>query len=102
MRFSPEVTQQFARLEAMVHDSNQFAPEILSELQDRAAGKPISVKNTIMSVAVIVRETMKHVAATGNTRAKEQLGDLVSELIGGPSSHPVALTGPKAAVRTRS
>lgn len=102
VQFSPEMTQQFARLEAMVHDSNHFESEILDELQDRAAGKPISVKNTILSVAAIVQETMRHVAATGDTRAEEQLGHLVSELVGGRDSHPVAVIGPKAAVRTRS
>ena len=102
VRFSPEVTQQFARLEAMVHDSNHFAPEILYELQDRAAGKPVSVRGTILSVAAIVRETMGHIAATGDTRAEEQLDSLIMELVGGRGSHPVAVTGPKAAVRTRS
>jgi hypothetical protein len=102
VRFSPEVTQQFARLEAMVYNSDHFAPEILLELRDRAAGKPVSVRGTIASVAAIVQETMSHIAATGDTRAEEQLESLILELVGGLGSDPVAVIGPKTASRGRN
>ena len=102
VRFSPEVTRQFARLVAMVHNSDHFGPEILLELRDRVAGKPVSVRGTIASVAAIVQETMRHVAATGDTRAEEQLESLILELVGGLGSDPVAVIGPKTSSRGRS
>jgi len=47
VQFSPEVTRQFSRLEAAVHDSEHFAPEIFWILQDMTERKPVSVRSAI-------------------------------------------------------
>jgi len=92
VHFSPEVTRQFARLEAAVHDSPHFADEMLWELQDRADGEPLRPRTAILSIAVIVRETMRHIQATGDKRAEEALSGLIDALTElEPDRQPVVL-----------
>jgi len=93
VQFSPEVTRQFSRLEAAVHDSKHFAPEIFWILQDMTQRKPMSVRSAILSVAAIVKETAQHVHATGDERTGEALDALIEGLIPEKnSSYPITVT----------
>jgi hypothetical protein len=98
IQFSPVVTRSFARLEAMVHDSPHFSSEIRENLQDLAAGKAFPVHTALTEMGLIAKETMKHVAATGDTRAEQALGDLISDVMGvgrDGDTKPVTLIAPK-------
>jgi hypothetical protein len=92
VQFSPEVVRGFARLEAALHDSQHFSQDILLNLQDYAAGKPLSVERALTGIALVTRETMEHVRATGDERTKDVLNNFISDLLGvHDNSKPVAL-----------
>jgi hypothetical protein len=93
VQFSPEVVRGFTRLEAAVHKSKHFSPEILENLQAYTEGKPLTVHNAITAIAFVTKETMRHVHETGDTRAKEALDDLTLALIE-DSRKPVRLLKP--------
>jgi hypothetical protein len=82
VQFSPEVVRGFARVEAAVHKSQHFSPEILENLQEYAQGQAVHMESALYGVALVVRETMKHIHETGNERAQEALDNLFAELIG--------------------
>jgi len=74
VHFDPEVGRALARIEAAVHDSKHFSPDILMNLQDYAQGSSFpSVIRALSAVATIVHETTKHIAATGDQRAEQAL-----------------------------
>jgi len=102
IKFSQEVVKSLGRLEALVHGSAHYSPELLKNLQDWASGRPISgVSMALTEMALITRETMKHVNATGDTRAEETLGELISALMGlGLDPNPVSvLPSPRTRAR---
>ena len=80
VEFSPDVVTSFRRLEAFVHNSDHFAPEMIENLQDLASGKPAHLDTAMVTILYIGRETMKHVQATGDKRAEDALRDLASAL----------------------
>jgi hypothetical protein len=93
VQFSPEVTRLFSRLEAAVHDSEHFAPEIFEILQDMTERKPRTVRGAILSVAAIVKEAAEHVHATGDKRTREALEDLIQGLVPEKNStYPITVT----------
>ena len=97
--FSPEVLRSFARLEAMVHDSAHFSPEILENLQELASGKQYSVSMALSEMALITKNSLKHIQATGDKKAQEALDSLISNVMGlGHDETPITLLAP----RTRS
>jgi hypothetical protein len=85
VEFSPEVRRGFARLEAAVHDSKHFSPEILLNLQEYAEGYSVTVPDALSAIAHFTREAMKHVRATretaGSVRTQKALDDLIAELM---------------------
>lgn len=81
VRFSPEVTRKFARLEAFVHGSPHFDSGLLTNLQSLASGKAPCLDEIIPEMAQLASETMRHVEATGDTRAADALSDLTSSLL---------------------
>jgi hypothetical protein len=94
VQFSPEVVAGFARLEALVHDSPHFNPEIRENLRDLASGKTFDVHLALTEMALIAQNTMRHVTATGDTRAEQALDDPTSDMMGvgrGGDSKPIAL-----------
>jgi len=82
--------RRFARLEAAVHDSKHFSPEILENLQDLSTPTPplLAVEGAISGIAEITKQTMEHANATGDNRAKEMLSDLLLELSGVGHTRP--------------
>lgn len=92
VQFSPEVLRGFARLEAAVHKSEHFSPDILVNLQEYTAGKPLSVQSALTGIAFFTKEAMEHVNATGDKRAKEALDDLIGNLLGLNKKPPFTLT----------
>jgi hypothetical protein len=97
IQFSPEVVRSFARLEALVHDSTHYAPDLLVNLQELASGKHYPVHMALNEMALITRETMKHVHATGDTRAEQALDDLISSVMNiGSDPKPVTVLASKA------
>jgi hypothetical protein len=78
VQFSPDMTRQFARLEAMVSQSKQVEQETLLTLTELASGKPFLAKEAFFWVAKIVEETSNHIHATGDQRAQEALSNLMT------------------------
>jgi hypothetical protein len=94
VRFSPEVLRQFARLEAAVHDSPHFGPEMLLILRDLAEGKATDVRSTLLGVAAVVQETGRHIRETGDKKADETLEALIEEFSNiGEGREPITVTG---------
>lgn len=86
IKFAPDVVRSLARLEALLHDSPHYDSDLLENLRELASGKPQPVQIALTEMALITRETMKHVHATGDKRAEEALGDLHSALTRDPAS----------------
>jgi hypothetical protein len=99
VQFTPGVVRGFARLEALVHDSLHFDSDLLLNLQDLAAGKPFFIQTALSEMALLTRETMKHVQATGDKRAEEALEELHERLMGDPDPKTVTLLVPKTRTR---
>ena len=102
IQFSPVVVRGFARLEAMIHDSPHFDSDLRENLRQLASGKPFPVHMALTEMALITRETMDHVHATGDTRAQQALDELITDVMGvgrDGDSMPVTLIAPK--VRNR-
>ncbi len=95
LRFSPELLRSFARLEAAVHKSEHFDPEALTTLQDYEDAKPRTIESTLSWIAIITKETMKHVNATGDSKAEEALNDVIRGLGERSSSleQPITVVG---------
>ncbi len=102
VQFSPVVRKSLARLEALVNDSPTFSPTLVENLHELASGAPYSVHTALTEMALIARETMKHVHATGDTRAKEALDDLIANVMGverDGDTKPVTIIAPKTRTR---
>jgi hypothetical protein len=76
VHFSSEVKSAFADLAAAAHFSKDFDADILSIVQDWAAGKPLSVHSVFTALPLIAEETSKHARATGDERAAEAWREL--------------------------
>jgi hypothetical protein len=98
VQFSPEVVRAFSRLEAAVHKSEYFSPEILENLQAYTTGKPMTVHNAINAMTFVTQETMKHVLKTGDAHAEEAFNDLTTALIE-DSKSPVRLVKQRISAR---
>jgi hypothetical protein len=99
IEFSPEMIRAFARLEAAVHKSQHFSPEILANLQESAQGKSVSIDGAFTRIATVVREAMEHFHATGDERTKEAVDDFISQLMEEGPGQPFTLC--KMATRGR-
>jgi hypothetical protein len=86
IKFSPEVVRSLTRLEALLHDSPHYSSDLLENLRDLASGKPQPVQIVLTEMALITRETMRHVQATGDKRAAEALRDFHEALMADPAS----------------
>jgi hypothetical protein len=91
VRFSPDVVKRFRHLEAFVHDSEHFAPQILENLQDHASGKPAHLATAMADMAAIAQQTMKHVYATGDLRAESALDELFDSFLNRDKTPPVTV-----------
>ncbi len=69
--FSPQLTQAFADLAAAVHFSQHFDRDIFGIVNDWGQGKTKSLRNVLIALPSIADETLKHIHATGDERAKE-------------------------------
>jgi hypothetical protein len=95
VRFSPDTARSFARLEAALSDSKHFDAGLLVNLQELAEGKTLSVHRALSEVANITRETMRHITATGDAKAKAALDEVITNLMGlGLDSKPVTILPP--------
>jgi hypothetical protein len=99
VQFAPGVVASFARLEALVHDSSHYASDLRLNLQDLATGKPYPIQTALSEMALITLETMKHVRATGDTRAEKALEELHERLMGDPDPKTVTVLVPKMRAR---
>ena len=91
LKFSDEVAQRFADLEAAVQGKGHFDGDVLKNLHHWATGKSGTVSLALGDMLMITEETMKHVQRTGNKEAEHALSELFQDLIGrGPDSPPVA------------
>jgi hypothetical protein len=80
IQFSPEMMRGFARLEAMVNNSEHVEPETLLTLQELAGGRHFILKESLFWISKIVQETSEHSHATGDERAKEALSNLMTTM----------------------
>src|ERR1035438_8631522 len=93
VQFSPEVISSLRRLEAMVHDSKHFSPDILANLQEGYTdGKPMLLHHALTLVASVTREAMEHVNATGDQRAKQAVHNISCLLLGLDDQPPFTVT----------
>jgi hypothetical protein len=69
--FSPQLTQAFADLAAAVHFSRDFDPAIFETVKEWGEGKKKTLHGVLISLPSIADETMKHIHATGDERARE-------------------------------
>jgi hypothetical protein len=91
IKYSAEVAKRFANLEAAVQGKGDFDSDVLMNLHHWATGKSGTVSLALGDMLMITRETMIHTQRTGNTEAKQALGELFQDLIGrGPDSPPIA------------
>jgi hypothetical protein len=81
VHFSKEVRRAFSALAAAVHLSDHFDADMLSVLQDWAAGKKQSVFDVMVAFPAIAKQTFKHIHATGDKRAEQAWGEIGSELL---------------------
>jgi len=80
VQFSPKVTEAFQDLAAAVHFSDHFDGDILKIVQDLATGKPKSVHGILISLPSIAAETFRHIAATGDKRAREAWDEVSAQM----------------------
>jgi hypothetical protein len=67
-------------LAAAIHFSEHFDDLMLENLEDWAAGRPLALHGFVASLPAIVEETMKHIAASGDSRAAKALASVQLEL----------------------
>lgn len=80
VQLSPQMLRCLSRIEAAVHDSDHFDPDIKKNLQDYASGRPFSsIRMAFSGIAIITQETMEHVYATGDRHAKDALEDFINQ-----------------------
>jgi hypothetical protein len=92
VRFSPSVLRSFARLEAMVHNSEHYDSDMLLNLQDLTSGKPISLDFALLEMVRLAEQAQNHIHATNDTRAESALDDLCNALAGdAPDKKPVTV-----------
>jgi hypothetical protein len=80
IQFSPQMHSAFQDLAAAVHFSEHFDGDMLSVLQDWAAGKRKSVHDILIALPLIAQETFKHIQATGDDRAREAWDEICSQM----------------------
>jgi hypothetical protein len=80
VHFPPAVTSAFGELEAAVRSSEHFDADILRIVQDYAAGKTKSVHSALITIPAIAEEKMKHVRATGDTRAEQAWHEIAVQM----------------------
>jgi ABC-type uncharacterized transport system ATPase subunit len=78
--FSPQLTQAFADLAAAVHFSQDFDRDIFGIVKDWGQGKTKSLRNVLIALPSIADETVKHIHATGDERAKEAWKEIQLEM----------------------
>jgi hypothetical protein len=71
VHLSDQARQAFADLDATVHFSDHFQPEILLIVQDFAKGADVSIMDVICSLPSIAEQTFRHIHATGDERARK-------------------------------
>lgn len=81
VRLSPALTQAFRDLAAAVHFSKHFDDGILRTVQELAEGKPRSLRGLLISLPSIASETFRHIAATGDERAREAWDDIGAQIV---------------------
>jgi len=81
VHFSPGVVQAFRDLEAAIHFSDHFDADSRNLLQQMASGKPLSVRDVIVSLPLLAEETFGHINATGDKRAADAWTNIGSELV---------------------
>jgi hypothetical protein len=82
VRFSPAMKARFARLEAVLKDSEHFSDEMAETLRELAAGKEMTVFDVMADLAIIVEEAAKHNHVTGDDKAHDALRGLIEDLSG--------------------
>jgi hypothetical protein len=80
VRFSPAVIKAFGDLEESVRGSQHFDSEARRIVQDYAAGKAKSVHDVLIGFPAIAMETMRHVRATGDTRAEMAWEEIAAQI----------------------
>jgi len=96
IKFAPGVVRSLARLEALLHDSTHYDDALLENLREMASGKPLPVQSALTEMALITKETMKHVQATGDQHVARALSDFHSALVADPASKTCSVLVSKA------
>jgi|SRR5579862_6156294 len=100
LQFSRHVTESFEKILDAVRASPHFSPEIKTNLEEASKPCLLTVQTAFEHIAMVCEETMKHVVATGDQRARDALDDLVCQLmIEEPHGRPFRLV--KVPVRRR-
>ncbi len=80
VHFSPQLTEAFKDLAAAVHFSEHFDPGIRTNLQELAAKGGGSLRSVLTSLPTFAEETYKHIAVTGDERAREAWSNLATQI----------------------
>jgi len=92
IQFSTEVRQSLRDLEAAVHFSDHFDPDVRHTLRDLADGTRVTIRDLVGSLPLIIAETINHIHATNDQRARQALLELNLDLSGrSPTSEPISL-----------
>jgi hypothetical protein len=101
LTFSEDVLRAMRRLEATVHDSAHFSPEILENLQHYASGKPLRVDSALSGMVRITREAMKHIHATGDKLAEKAFDEFTIQIMAALGDEPQTIMLSRTAGRHR-
>jgi len=93
------LTQAFADLAAAVHFSEHFDRDIFDVLKGWGDGKKQSLHGVLIALPSIADETLKHIHATGDERAREAWEEIQRKIA---EEKGFSLTSPRgAAVSSR-
>jgi hypothetical protein len=80
VHFSAKVKGALADLDAAVHFSEHFDGDAYAILHGWATGRNPSVREVMVALPLIARETFEHIRATGDKRAEEAWHELCNQM----------------------
>jgi hypothetical protein len=92
LKFSEDVLRAMRRLEAAVHGSKHFDSDLLQNLERLTSGEPIPVDHAVSEIALITKETMKHIHATGDKLAERAFQDFLDQIMTPIGKEPKTIT----------
>ena len=80
VRFSPGVISAFSDLNAAVHFSEDFDPDIKSILQRFAGNETLTISDVLPALPLIAEEAFRHIRATGSIDAENAWREICSQM----------------------